>query len=224
MWCSVRALAADGLIAPMIGILGGTFDPIHFGHLRPALELQQELALDHVRLVPACVPPHRSAPHASAQQRRYMVELAIEDQPGLCVDDRELRRDGPSYMVDTLQSLRQELGQCPLCLILGMDAFRGLAGWHRWEALIGLAHLVVMRRPGWEPPHDGPLGQLVNAHQVQRADELRIQASGGLLFCSVTQLEISATDIRRQLVQGRSPRYLLPDRVLDYLRDEHIYA
>ncbi|MGA7802488.1 MAG: nicotinate-nucleotide adenylyltransferase [Gammaproteobacteria bacterium] len=208
----------------MIGLLGGTFDPIHFGHLRPALELQQGLALEHVRLLPARVPPHRDAPYASPMQRRRMVELAVRDQPGLCLDDRELQRDGPSYMVDTLRSLREELGERPLCLILGMDAFLGLPGWHRWDTLMGLGHLVVMRRPGWEPPGGGPLKALIDACQVQTAGEMQERAAGSLLFCTVTQLEISATYIREQLAQGRSPRYLLPDPVLEYLRDEHIYV
>ncbi|MEJ2643425.1 MAG: nicotinate-nucleotide adenylyltransferase [Gammaproteobacteria bacterium] len=207
----------------MIGILGGTFDPIHFGHLRPALELLQELGLDHVRLLPAHVPPHRDVPHATPAQRRRMVELAVRDQPGLCLDDRELQREGPSYMVDTLQSLRGEVGARPLCLMLGMDAFIGLPGWHRWEELIELAHLVVMRRPGWEAPDEGPLGALIRSRQVGQATELARSAAGGLLFCTVTQLEISATYIRQQLSQGMNPRYLLPDRVLGYLRDEHIY-
>lgn len=207
----------------MIGILGGTFDPIHFGHLRPALELLQELGLDHVRLLPAHVPPHRDVPHATPAQRRRMVELAVRDQPGLCLDDRELQRDGPSYMVDTLQSLRGEMGARPLCLMLGMDAFTSLPGWHRWEELIELAHLVVMRRPGWEASDEGPLGALIRSRQVGQAAELARSAAGGLLFCTVTQLEISATYIRRQLSQGMNPRYLLPDRVLGYLRDEHIY-
>lgn len=207
----------------MIGILGGTFDPIHFGHLRPALELLQELGLDHVRLLPAHVPPHRDVPHATPAQRRRMVELAVRDQPGLCLDDRELQREGPSYMVDTLQSLRGEVGARPLCLMLGMDAFIGLPGWHRWEELIELAHLVVMRRPGWEAPDEGPLGALIRSRQAGQAAELARSAAGGLLFCTVTQLEISATYIRQQLSQGMNPRYLLPDRVLGYLRDEHIY-
>ncbi|HKJ08017.1 MAG TPA: nicotinate-nucleotide adenylyltransferase [Gammaproteobacteria bacterium] len=207
----------------MIGILGGTFDPIHFGHLRPALELLQELGLDHVRLLPAHVPPHRDAPHATPAQRRRMVELAVRDQPGLCLDDRELRREGPSYMVDTLQALRGEMGARPLCLMLGMDAFLGLPGWHRWEELAELAHLIVMRRPGWDAPTEGPLAALVGSRQAEQPADLARSPAGRLLFCTVTQLEIAATYIRQQLAQGMNPRYLLPDRVLGYLRDEHIY-
>jgi len=208
----------------MIGILGGTFDPIHFGHLRPALELLQDTGMREVRLIPACVPPHRDPPHASAEHRRQMVELAVADQPGLAVDERELHRTGPSYMVDTLGSLREELGDTPLVLILGMDAFLGLPRWDRWERLVELAHLLIMRRPGWEPPADGLLGTLIREREVADAQGLAARPAGGILFRSVTQLEISATQIRDLLAQGLSPRYLLPDPVLAFLGRERIYG
>ncbi len=133
----------------MIGIFGGTFDPVHFGHLRPALEVQQALGLDEVRFIPAGQPPHRDMPHATAPQRLSMLQTAIEDQPGFAADEREIQREGPSYMVDTLALLREELGQIPLCLILGYDAFLGLPAWHQWHRLIELAHLVITHRPGW---------------------------------------------------------------------------
>jgi len=126
-------------------------------------------------------------------------------------------------MVDTLQALRGEMGARPLCLMLGMDAFLGLPGWHRWEELAELAHLIVMRRPGWDAPTEGPLAALVGSRQAEQPADLARSPAGRLLFCTVTQLEIAATYIRQQLAQGMNPRYLLPDRVLGYLRDEHIY-
>ena len=207
----------------MIGIFGGTFDPVHFGHLRPALEVQQALGLNQVRFIPAGQPPHRETPYASTPQRLSMLRTAIDDQPGFVVDERELRREGPSYMVDTLASLREEVGQTPLCLILGYDAFLGLPGWHQWNSLIELAHLVITHRPGWN--HDeleDALQSLVKQCEtgVERLSE---QAAGGLLFVPVTQLDISATIIREQIRAGQDIRYLLPDTVYRIIREQKLY-
>jgi len=132
-----------------IGILGGTFDPIHFGHLRMAQELAESLGLDEVRFIPAARPPHRAQPHGAAEARAEMVRLAISGNPRFVLDTREFERDGPSYMVDTLSCLRAEVGDdTPLCLLLGADAFLGLPTWHRWRELFQLAHVVVAHRPG----------------------------------------------------------------------------
>src|SRR3569833_386405 len=128
----------------MIGLLGGTFDPIHFGHLRPAMDLLDELGLDHVRLIPCGVPPHRAAPRAHAGHRLTMLRLAGSGEPRLRVDERELRRPGPSYMVDTVLSLREELGDTPLALIIGMVALFGLVSWCRWWVLVVFCLLFVL--------------------------------------------------------------------------------
>lgn len=207
----------------MIGLLGGTFDPVHYGHLRPALELVDELGLDHVRLIPCGQPPHRAPPVADADHRLTMLRLATVGEPRLRIDERELRRAGPSYMVDTLLSLREELGAAPLGLILGMDAFCGLASWHRWRELPELCHLLVMQRPGGAPPAHGELAELVAARRVDHVEALQGRAAGGIVFCAVTQLDISASRIRALVAAGRSPRYLLPDAVHDYLRAAHLY-
>ena len=135
-----------------IGIFGGTFDPIHYGHLRTAFELLQALRLGELRFMPAGNPPHREQPMASAEQRVAMVRAATAGQPGFTVDDRETRREGPSYSVDTLAGLRAEHPTRPLCLIVGMDAFLGLPKWHQWQDILKLAHLVVAHRPGWRAP------------------------------------------------------------------------
>ncbi|MDD3517103.1 MAG: nicotinate-nucleotide adenylyltransferase [Chromatiales bacterium] len=209
----------------MIGILGGTFDPVHFGHLRPALELLEGLPLDELRLLPCGVPPHRDAPAVSAAHRRAMLERAIDGQPGFRIDTRELDRPGPSYMVDTLASLREELGAaCPIALILGMDAFLGLPTWHRWERIPQLAHLLVMERPGARLPEDGPLAALVQTGRADAAQALRESPSGRILTWSVTQLDISATRIRALVADGRSVRYLLPAAVNDYIHEHGLYA
>lgn len=208
----------------MIGIFGGTFDPIHYAHLRTALEVQQQLELAELRFIPAAIPPHRPQPLASPQQRLDMVRLAILDQPGMTVDGRELEREGPSYMVDTLASLRDELGDVPLVLILGLDALLGLPAWHQWTRLIELAHIVVMERPGVVLPEQGELAELVRAHRSEEVARLAQEPAGTMLFVPVSQLAISATDIRAQLAAGASPRFLLPDAVLDYILDEGLYG
>jgi len=208
----------------MIGIFGGTFDPIHFGHLRAALELREELGLEELRLVPCRTPPHRGQPHGTPAQRLAMVHKAAEAQPGLSVDDRELRREGPSYTVDTLTSLRAELGaDVPLCLVVGMDAFLELNTWHRWQALIELAHIVVVQRPGSGIAAEGEMGAFLAARRVTAPDALRECAAGGILLWQVTQMDISSTRIRDLVAQGRSPRYLVPDGVWEMIRSEGLY-
>lgn len=208
----------------MIGILGGTFDPVHYAHLRCALELQQSLGLEQVRFVPCRMPPHRGAPFATPEQRLAMLELAIADQAGFVADARELRREGPSYTVDTLASLREEFGSTPLCLILGMDAFLGLDTWHRWERLAGLAHIVAMRRPGRDvAAASAPIRALLEERLVEEPQQLRHSPAGCVMLWTVTQIEISGTRIRDLVARGRNVRYLLPDRVLDYIRRERLY-
>jgi len=207
----------------MLGIFGGTFDPVHFGHLRPALEVQQALGLNEVRFTPAGQPPHRELPHATTPQRLTLLRVAVEDQPGFVVDEREVRREGPSYMVDTLVSLREEVGPTPLCLILGYDAFLGLPGWHQWHRLIELAHLVITHRPGWNHDDlDDALQSLVQQHETG-LERLSEQAAGGLLFVPVTQLDISATTIREQIRAGQDIRYLLPDAVYRIITEQKLY-
>lgn len=207
----------------MIGILGGTFDPIHFGHLRPALDVQQALGLDEVRLVPCRVPPHRAAPAATPEQRLTMLRLAVHGERSLSIDERELKREGPSYMVDTLRSLRDEFGDRPVVLILGMDAFLGLDRWHRWRELVNLCHLAVATRPGWLAPEEGELAALVRERRVDDAAALRSAPMGSIIFTPVTQLEISASRIRALLAAGASPRYLLPAAVLEYINVVGLY-
>lgn len=207
----------------MIGILGGTFDPVHFGHLRTALELYQTLSLEQVRLLPCALPPHRGRPQASPEQRLAMVEAAVSGQPGLTVDRRELDRPGPSYMVETLASLRAELGTRPLALILGMDAFLGLPGWHRWEQIPEFAHLLVVTRAGAPEPEAGPMQTLLRAREVTDPQALRERTAGLVLRQQVTRLDISSTAIRGQVAAGRSPRFLLPDPVLAQIDAEHLY-
>lgn len=207
----------------MIGILGGTFDPVHNGHLRIALELLQEVPLDEVRFIPCHIPPHRGGPVASARERLAMLELAVAGQPGFVVDKRELERPGLSYMVDTLASLREECGNKPLCLIMGRDAFNGLDTWHCWRRLLDLSHIIVAYRPDVSEPLSPAIAGLLKTRQETDPQVLRRHPAGSILMWQVTRLAISATRIRKLVEAGRSPRYLVPDGVWSYLQKESLY-
>ncbi|PKM31852.1 MAG: nicotinic acid mononucleotide adenylyltransferase [Gammaproteobacteria bacterium HGW-Gammaproteobacteria-11] len=205
-----------------IGLLGGTFDPVHHGHLRSAVEVRDLLGLDELRLIPSARPPHRPQPGASAEARLAMLQLAVDRCAGFIVDDCELRREQLSYTADTLESLRAELGEnVVLFLILGWDAFCGLPNWHRWESLLQLASLVVLQRPEQDSELPEALKNLMAARSVTVTDDLA--AHGQIICLSQTPLAISATQIRGLLSAGRSARFLLPDAVLDYIETHGLY-
>lgn len=210
-------------MAKKIGLLGGTFDPVHIGHLRSAIEVLEACGLDEVRLIPGSVPPHRATPTVGAQQRLDMVRLAVSGVPGLVVDDRELRREGPSWTIDTLVSLRSELpAATQLYFILGQDAFCGLPGWHRWQELFDHCHLLVLQRPDMPVEVPVKLQQVLSERLVPGADKL--QGPGGYIAClQQTPLPVSATAIRRALASGNSVRYLVPDAVYNYMQQHGLY-
>lgn len=206
-----------------VALLGGTFDPIHIGHLRSALELRERLDFDRILLVPSHRPPHRGEPGASAEQRLRMLELALAGETQLQADARELRRAGPSYTFDTLRELRAELGaDCSLSLIVGADAFAALDTWHRWRELPQLAHIVVMARPDCPLPAAGDVAQLLETLRAG-PEALRQRPCGAIVPVALTPLPISATAIRDLVRAGRSPRYLLPDAVWTYIREQALY-
>jgi nicotinate-nucleotide adenylyltransferase len=207
-----------------IGIFGGTFDPVHFGHLRPVLEVLEELQLAEIRLIPCHIPPHRASPKVSADHRLDLLQAAIAGVPGLVADERELRRSGPSYTVDTLASLRGEFPHASLCLILGMDSFLGLPRWHRWQELARLAHLVVLDRPGNVRPVEGELAEWLAERRVDSPARLGTTSAGAVYFHPVTQLDISATKIRRLIADGRPPRFLMPEAVWQRIAAQGLYG
>ncbi|MFW2404964.1 MAG: nicotinate-nucleotide adenylyltransferase [Gammaproteobacteria bacterium] len=207
-----------------IGILGGTFDPVHYGHLRTAMELRQCLGFEEVRFVPCRIPPHDKAPVASVDQRLAMLAAAVQDTPGFVVDERELHREGPSYSVDTLTSMRQDFPECPLSLIVGMDAFAGLTSWHRWEELLNLAHIVVAHRPGAAPPRDDALQALLDRRRSCDPADLGRASFGRILLHSVTQLDISSSAIRDGILRRENQRFLLPDRVVELIESSGCYT
>jgi nicotinate-nucleotide adenylyltransferase len=210
----------------MIGVYGGRFDPVHFGHLRTALEVCDSLGLRQLRFMPCGQPPHRGPLQASAAQRKAMLELALgESDQRFTVDTRELDREGPSYMVDSLTSLRLELGPEPLCLVVGGDALQELHTWHRWQSLLQLAHLVVVNRPDIpERELDPQLAAAVHAGQTLDPGDLDNSPAGKIYGLRLTQLAISATRIRALIAQGHSARFLLPDGVLSFIMREGLYT
>ena len=213
-----------------IGILGGTFDPIHHGHLRLAQEALEQCDLAQVRFIPSGTPPHRPAPQASANARWEMVRLALNGHPDFLVDVREVFRTDPCYTVDTLTALRAELGtRQPLCLILGADAFLQLHTWHDWKRLFELAHIFVLQRAG-----NPPLGNAMNSADAALQAEYRARLApgtgalheapcGAIFVADMPALEISSTDIRRRCADGKSIRYLVPDVVANYINTHSLY-
>ncbi|MBC7944255.1 MAG: nicotinate-nucleotide adenylyltransferase [Burkholderiales bacterium] len=221
------AALAESPPVDAIGVLGGTFDPIHFGHLRLAEEITDGCGLSQVRVIAAGTPPHRRAPRASAQQRFDMVCAAVNGNARLVADQSEIFSEQPCFTVDTLSGLRAEFGaQTPICLILGADAFLQLMTWHRWRQLFEIAHLVVAQRPGYtldQSSLPAPLAVEFEARFNSDARSIHDRAHGIIVKVAITALDISATELRAHIAARRSARYLLPDIVLDYIRANTLY-
>lgn len=205
-----------------LGLLGGTFDPVHYGHLRLAIEIREAAALAEVRLLPARIPNLRGAPGATPAQREAMLELAVTGT-GLTVDARELAGTGVTYTIDTLVAVRAEIGTRPLCFILGQDAFNSLPRWHRWHELLDFAHLVVATRPGYDAPDDAPLRALLEAHRLAAPGDLHRRPAGGILLQPIPLLPIAATELRARIRAGRNITGLTPAGVADYIRLHQLY-
>ena len=214
---------AQGASPRRIGLLGGTFDPVHIGHLRSALEVADMLALSELRLVPNARPPHRGRPRVSPEQRLAMVQQAVQGVATLQVDGRELLRERPSYTIETLEAVRAELATGDqLFLLVGWDAFCGLPGWHRWEELLRHCHIIVLQRPDADSEPPDALRNLLAARAVSSPSGLKGPA-GSIAFVWQTPLAVSATQIRQLLASGKSVRYLVPDAVLAYIEAHGLY-
>lgn len=211
-------------------VMGGTYDPVHLGHLRCALELSELLACEtkkgaNVHLLPCYNPVHRGEPGASSEQRVDMLMQATEGEPSLIVDQREIHRKGPSYTVDTLKEMRQQYGADePIVLVLGTDAFNGLASWHQWLEIPTLAHIIVLNRPGWALSATGMLGDIVDSRRVETIESLFECAAGYILPLELSLLDISSSKVRSSIANGRSARYLVSDVVWRYICDNQLYG
>ena len=222
----------------MIAILGGTFDPIHFGHLRPAVEIAEKLSLSELRFIPSAKPPHRWQPEGSAEHRLKMLKRAIKEYPKFVLDDREyqrLERDNmASFTIDTVRSIREEIGESEsFGMIVGMDAFQSFTSWRDWEKILEYVHIIVASRPGYEASYSAKEKD-ENGNQDEPQDwfhqrlttdveELQKNASSKVYFCDVTQLDISATFIRNQIDEGYSCSYLTPKKVIKYIKKHNLY-
>lgn len=205
----------------MIGIIGGTFDPIHFGHLRPALEIMELFSLEELRFIPSAKPPHRWQPEATEKHRLKMTELAIKDIEGFIIDDREYQREGASYTVDTLKSIRKEVGNDKsLGMIIGLDAFQSFTQWHDWEKILTLTHIIVSPRPGYEIIANDAWAE---PYLTKDKLELKQKISGKIYFANVTQFDIAATNIRKLRHSGKNISYLLPKSVSNYINKQQLY-
>ncbi len=214
-------------LKPAIGIYGGTFDPIHFGHLRPTLEVCQSLNLKQIRFIPSYISPHKGIPSSSVNQRLLMLKKAIAGEKKFILDDREMQREGKSYTIDTLISLKKDFPLHPLCLILGLDAFLHINTWHRWEELLSYSHLVITHRPETSQDQVSSWPKIIQdmyqQNKVDHAEQLFEQERGKIFFINVTQLSISSSQIRHYLKLNQSIRYLLPDDVYDIIQSKQLY-
>lgn len=207
-----------------VALFGGTFNPVHVGHLRIATELAELLQVDHLRLLPCAFPPHRGEPQASAQQRLAMLAAATANQSILVADDMELQRAAPSYSIDTLALVRQQIGDTkPLFFCIGMDALIKINTWHCWQELLLHCHIVVSSRPNTERPESGPVADWIAQHRCDDLDTLQQRPAGNLYFCDLTMLDISSTGIREKIAQGKSINFMTPDTVVEYIQQHHLY-
>lgn len=209
----------------MHALFGGTFDPIHYGHLKPVEALAHEIDLQRITLLPNHVPPHRPQPEANVQQRLRMVELAISGNPLFSVDERELHRTAPSYTIDTLEEIRKEMGGSkPLAFIIGQDSLLTLHYWHKWKSLLDYCHLLVCARPGYADTLETPeLERWLETHRTMNTQALKHQPNGLIYLADTPLLDISATDIRRRKHNNMSLDDLLPPSVQQYIEQQGLY-
>ncbi len=206
-----------------IGILGGSFDPVHHGHLRSALDICDALSLSSVHLLPNYISPHKSVSHASDHHRLAMLKLATANCPQLAIDEQELKTNNACFTVDTLEKLRAHYPNSPLCFLMGMDSLRSFTHWHRWQDILKLCHLVVSARPGWEVPSDGDSAALLAQHQTTDYRQLHQQMAGNIFLHQAYPLSISSSDIRALCRNEQSCQFLVPDSVNEYIAKHQLY-
>jgi len=215
-----------------IGILGGTFDPVHNGHLHLATTFLKELDLTELRFVPLNNPAHRPAPLASSKQRLEMLKLAVDNHPHLIVDGCELQRDEVSYTINTLKLLRKNIGDTPLCMLIGIDSFKTLNGWCQWQSLLDYAHIAIANRPGNHAlrPDDkinDEMQEFMDSHMTKLVTDLHQQSAGCIIKLNIPMLDISSTQIRNNFQSDPKSNLksesLLPDKVLDFIQANHLY-
>ncbi|MFV7772609.1 MULTISPECIES: nicotinate-nucleotide adenylyltransferase [Shewanella] len=210
-----------------IGLLGGTFDPIHYGHIKPLLEVQQALGLDEVWLMPNHIPPHKSETRTATRHRLAMAQLVCQQYPQLKLCDIEAKRNTPSYSVDTLNQLRLAHPQDQLVFIMGMDSFVTLPSWYRWQQLLELCHIAVCQRPGWSLADAPQMAQLLGERSADKPaldNATTTEQFSGLIFpVTITPQPYSSTEIRQQLRQHAPAPDAIPQAVIDYIDAHRLY-
>lgn len=209
--------------AQLIGILGGTFDPIHNGHLHIATSLLKQLPLDEVRFLPCFTPVHRAAPIASPQDRLAMLRLACANLPNITIDEHEIHRQGPSYMIDTLRELKKEQPNDHFCLILGQDSFNFFDLWFEWQSILDYCHLIIVNRPHSNNEFNKTLQQFIIEFRSLNSNSLSLLPNGKIFFCEISPLDISATQLRRQLNKKHYDEKAISPLVLQYIIQHRLY-
>ncbi|XOV78539.1 MAG: nicotinate-nucleotide adenylyltransferase [Aestuariibacter sp.] len=209
--------------APLLGIFGGTFDPVHNGHIKPLEAVQQQLELNRILALPCHIPPHKEAPSSSPKHRQAMLELEVKQHPWLTIDNREMQRNKPSYTLHTLQELRREYPEQHLCFIIGMDSMQAFDTWYQWQDIMQLCHLVVMQRGGYQPEFNATVKGLLDCAQVSQLDSLRKNKSGHVVFINTPQLDVSSSNIRQRIKNSESVDKLVSNEVIHYIEQHGLY-
>jgi len=207
-----------------LALFGGTFDPVHYAHLRCAEQARNILGLEKLYLLPAGDPPHKNTPFTTAAQRLDMLRLALADYPALDIDERECRRDGPSFMVDTLRELRAEYPGRPMLLLIGQDAINFLYTWHQWQQLFALTHIITFPRPGAVPAYVPELATEIESRYCTDPRALAGSEAGKVLHLDLELIDISATGIQAAISRGESVHAMSPAPVLGYIAENRLYS
>jgi nicotinate-nucleotide adenylyltransferase len=211
-------------IKAALGIFGGTFDPIHMGHINPVLEAASQLNIDRIALIPCHIPTHKNAASTSSEHRLAMVKLVCQQYPIFFPDEREIKRDKPSYSIDTLRELRQLQPNTPLCFFIGMDSLLSLPSWHHWQELFELCHFVVCQRGGHTPQFSPQITQLLKERQVTSPGEIQKSLAGKIVMADTNTVTISSTELRARLAEQQSVDKLIPAPVLNYIQQHGLYT
>ena len=209
-----------------VGLFGGTFDPVHIGHLNTAIGLKEKFQLKEMRLVLCARPSHRSAPICSVIDRKKMLSLAVSEKKykDLIIDEIECKRTGPSYTLDTVSEIRNQIGsKVPMCLCLGMDSFLSINSWNHWKDLISMTHIIVAKRPGSEQPKSGEIYEFIKKYRSIDKQNFRDTPSGNIFLTEMTPISISSTAIRKAVFKQDCLYKLLPEKIIKYIKENQLY-
>ena len=207
----------------LMGIYGGTFDPVHHGHLKPVSEAAHQLSMDRVTLIPCHIPPHKAGPSASAAHRLAMLKCAIEQAPLFAIDTQELEKDRSSYSYQTLKAIKQANPERHLCFFMGMDSLLNFDKWYRWQDLLSLSHFVVCRRHVEGEASLGSLASGLTPHLSKNPQDLRTQSAGTILLLNTHYQDVSSTKLRQRIANNAPYRHLMPVPVANYIEHHKLY-